>query len=81
MVFLPSFTNACIALAMYNGTLTLALLLRPTTSLWNYCHVIVHLWILPQVDSVACLMDTCQVKDPDRALVPQFHTVHELHPT
>jgi hypothetical protein len=30
---------------------------------------------------VAFLIDMCQVKDPDLALVPQFHIVHELHPT
>jgi hypothetical protein len=36
MVVLPSFTNAFIALAMYNDTLALALLLRSTTSLLNY---------------------------------------------
>jgi hypothetical protein len=36
MVFLSFFTNACIALAMYNDTLTLALLLKSVTSLLNY---------------------------------------------
>jgi hypothetical protein len=45
MVVLPSFTKACIALTMYNDTLTLALLLRSATSLlnWFFCHVLVHL--------------------------------------
>jgi hypothetical protein len=45
------------------------------------CHALVHLWFFPQVDSVAFLIDTCRVKDPDRALVPQFYIVHELYPT
>jgi hypothetical protein len=44
MVFLPSFINACIALAMYNDTLTLALLIRSTTSLLN-CFFIMFLYI------------------------------------
>jgi hypothetical protein len=44
-------------------------------------HVSVHLRILVQGDGPACLIDTCQVKDPDRALIPQFLTVHGLHPT
>jgi hypothetical protein len=44
-------------------------------------HVPVHLRILVQGDGVACLIDTCRVKDPDHALIPQFLTVHGLHPT
>jgi hypothetical protein len=44
-------------------------------------HVPVHLRILVQGDGTACLIDTCRVKDPDRALIPQFLTVHGLHPT
>jgi hypothetical protein len=39
MVVLPSFTNACITLAMYNDTLTLALLLRSVTPLLHYFFV------------------------------------------
>jgi hypothetical protein len=44
-------------------------------------HVLVHLRIFVQADSVACMIDMCRVKDPDRALISQFYTVHELHPT
>jgi hypothetical protein len=44
-------------------------------------HIHVHIRILVQGDGVACLIDTCRVKDPDRALIPQFLTVHGLHPT
>jgi hypothetical protein len=44
-------------------------------------HVPVHLRILVQGDSVACLIDTCLVKDPDCALIPQFLIIHGLHPT
>jgi hypothetical protein len=32
-------------------------------------HVPIHLRILVQGDGVACLIDMCRVKDPDRALV------------
>jgi hypothetical protein len=44
-------------------------------------HVTIHLRILVQDDGVACLIDTCQVKDFDRALISQFVTIHGLHPT
>jgi hypothetical protein len=44
-------------------------------------HGPVHLRILIQGDGVACLIDTCQVKDPDHALISQFVTIHGLHPT
>jgi hypothetical protein len=44
-------------------------------------HVLVHLRILVQGYGVACLIDTCQVKDLDCTLISQFLTVHGLHPT
>jgi hypothetical protein len=44
-------------------------------------HVHIHLIILVQGDGVACLIDMCRVKDPDRALISQFVTIHGLHPT
>jgi hypothetical protein len=44
-------------------------------------HVFVHLRILVQGDGVACLIDTCQIKDPDHALISQFITIHGLHST
>jgi hypothetical protein len=44
-------------------------------------HVPIHLKILVQDDGVACLNDTCRVKDPDRLLISQFVTIHGLHPT
>jgi hypothetical protein len=44
-------------------------------------HVPIYLRILVQSDGVACLIDTCRVKDPDRALNSQFVTIHGLHPT
>jgi hypothetical protein len=36
-------------------------------------HVPIHLRILVQGDGVAFLIDTCWVKDPDRALIFQCH--------
>jgi hypothetical protein len=44
-------------------------------------HVHVHLRILIQGDGVACLINTCRVKNPDRALISQFITIHGLHAT
>ena len=44
-------------------------------------HVPIHIIILVQGDGVTCLIDTCQVKDPNRALISQFVTIHGLHPT
>jgi hypothetical protein len=44
-------------------------------------HVPIHLRILIQGDGVACLIDMCQVKDPDGTLMSQFVTIHALHPT
>jgi hypothetical protein len=80
---LPSFTNTCIALAMYNTTFNLAVPVNSLTCLFKVTltHVLVHLRILVQGDGVACLIDTCWVKDPNCVLIPQFLTVHGLHPT
>jgi hypothetical protein len=44
MVVLPSFTNACIAIAMYNDTLALALQLKSATSLLT-CFFVMSLYI------------------------------------
>jgi hypothetical protein len=44
-------------------------------------HVPIHLRILVQDDGVACLIDMCRVKDPNRALISQFVTIHGLHRT
>jgi hypothetical protein len=44
-------------------------------------HVPIHLRILVQCDGVACLIDTCRVKDPDHALISKFVTIHGLHHT
>jgi hypothetical protein len=44
-------------------------------------HVPIHLRILVQGDGVTCLIDTYWVKDPNRALISQFVTIHGLHPT
>jgi hypothetical protein len=44
-------------------------------------HVPIHLRIVVQGDGVACLIDMCRVKDPDCAFIPQFLTIHGLHPT
>jgi hypothetical protein len=74
MRVLPSFTKACIALAMYTATFDLTVQVLLT-------HVPIHLRILVQGDGVACLIDMCWVKDPDRALISQFVTIHGLHPT
>jgi hypothetical protein len=63
--------NAWIDLAMYNDTYALALLLSSATFLSIY------FFIMP----LSCLIDTCQVNDPDHVLLPQFLTVHKLHPT
>jgi hypothetical protein len=72
---LQSFINSCISLAMYNATFDLAV-----PVIFLTC-IPVHLRILVQGDGVASLIDTCRVKDPDRALIPQFLTVHDLYPT
>jgi hypothetical protein len=44
MVILSSFTNVSITLAMYNDTLTLALLLRSATSL-SICFFVMSFYI------------------------------------
>jgi hypothetical protein len=44
-------------------------------------HVTIHLRIIVQSDGVASLIDTCRVKEPDRALISQFITIHGLHST
>jgi hypothetical protein len=80
---LPPFTNAFIALSMYNATFNLSIIILFLNLLIEVVmtHVPVHLKILVQDDGLACLIDTCWVKDPDPALIPQFLTVHGLHPT
>jgi hypothetical protein len=80
---LPSFTKACIALAIYNATFDLAVPVCSLTCLFEVLltHVPIHLRILVQDNGVACLTDTCRVKDPDRALISQFIIIHGLHPT
>jgi hypothetical protein len=81
MILLPSFINAWIALAMCNDTLALSLLLRSTTYL-SSCFFVMPLYISKSfLKLMACLIDTCWIKDPDHALLPQFLIVHELHPT
>jgi hypothetical protein len=70
MVVLPPFTNACIALPMYNDALALAFLLRSATYLLN-CFIVMSLYI-----SNSFLKLTVWL-----ALDPKFHIVHQLHPT
>jgi hypothetical protein len=76
MTVLPSFTKACIALAMYTAIFDFAVLICSLLT-----HVPIHLRILVQGDGVACLIDMCRVKDPDHSLISQFLIIHVLHPT
>jgi hypothetical protein len=83
MVFLPPCTNAGIALVMYNDTRALSSLLIRATSFLNSV-IVMSLYIFDcilKVDGVACLIDTCWVKNPDHAFALQFYIVHEFHPT
>jgi hypothetical protein len=44
-------------------------------------YVLIQRRILVQGDDVVCLIDTCQIKDLNRALIFQFITIHRLHAT
>jgi hypothetical protein len=67
MRVLPSFTKACIGLAMYTNRPRCTGLLLNLFIEVLLTHVPIHLRILFQGDGVACLIDTCRVNDPDRA--------------
>jgi hypothetical protein len=80
MRVLPSLTKAYIALHRYLRPRCTGLLVNLFIEVL-LTHVPIDLRILIQGDYVACLIDTCRVKDPDRALISQFVTIYGLHLT